>query len=244
MEPRVDSQDFLIDDAPSPAPPMAEEPTAPRPAKPRGPRRGLPLAPLALTVGAVALVVSFWNLWSGPEVQAAKPLAPGQTVALTADQAARLEKRVLELEHLIASPPAGAGGESTQAARVEKLRLQVGELYQRIVGLERRLAGGGRVAAAAPAVARPAERPAPPVADQPQKAEAAKKAGPQKVSRSEVSPQTRTARKRIDYQIKRGDSLWSIAKRYGVTVRNIKAWNPRIRSGIKPGQKIVIYRRG
>lgn len=44
------------------------------------------------------------------------------------------------------------------------------------------------------------------------------------------------------YTIKRGDTLWRIANRYGTTVQNIVNWN-RIQNPnlIYPGQRIVIY---
>ncbi|MCB0430278.1 MAG: LysM peptidoglycan-binding domain-containing protein [Flavobacteriales bacterium] len=47
--------------------------------------------------------------------------------------------------------------------------------------------------------------------------------------------------KYIVYEVKRGDSLWGIAKKYpGVTEENLMKWNG-IDSHIRPGQKIRIY---
>ena len=44
------------------------------------------------------------------------------------------------------------------------------------------------------------------------------------------------------YTIKRGDTLWKIARRYGVTLQNIISWNniqnPNL---IYPGQKLILY---
>ena len=46
------------------------------------------------------------------------------------------------------------------------------------------------------------------------------------------------------YRVKSGDSLGLIAKRYGVTVAELKAWN-RLRSNmLHPGQKLTIYGQG
>lgn len=43
------------------------------------------------------------------------------------------------------------------------------------------------------------------------------------------------------YRIKRGDTLYSIAKRYNVGVRSLKRWNNLRSSRIYPGQKLKIY---
>jgi len=48
----------------------------------------------------------------------------------------------------------------------------------------------------------------------------------------------------VSYEVSAGDSLWSIAKRYHVKVRQISRWN-RLDPGaaIRPGQKLVLYTR-
>lgn len=46
--------------------------------------------------------------------------------------------------------------------------------------------------------------------------------------------------KRISYEVKRGDTLFSISQRYNVSVSQIKAWNKAAKN-LKPGQDIVIY---
>lgn len=43
------------------------------------------------------------------------------------------------------------------------------------------------------------------------------------------------------YRVKRGDSLYRIARRFKVSVRNLKRWNKLRRSRIYPGQKLKIY---
>jgi membrane-bound lytic murein transglycosylase D len=42
------------------------------------------------------------------------------------------------------------------------------------------------------------------------------------------------------YRVKTGDTLWGIAKKYGVDVNDIRKWN-KIANNIKPGDKLVIY---
>ena len=48
----------------------------------------------------------------------------------------------------------------------------------------------------------------------------------------------------ITHTVKRGESLGSIAKKYGVTVTNIKKWNNLRSDTVHPGQKLKIYRSG
>lgn len=49
---------------------------------------------------------------------------------------------------------------------------------------------------------------------------------------------------RITHTVKKGESLGSIAKKYHVTVANIKKWNKLKRDTVVPGQKLAIYRSG
>jgi membrane-bound lytic murein transglycosylase D len=47
--------------------------------------------------------------------------------------------------------------------------------------------------------------------------------------------------KNIDYLVKKGDSLFSIAKKYpGVTISDIKKWNDLRAEDLKPGMKLKI----
>ena len=46
------------------------------------------------------------------------------------------------------------------------------------------------------------------------------------------------------YKVKSGDVLGSIAKRYGVTVANIKSWNGLYSDRLQIGQKLKIYTKG
>lgn len=52
-------------------------------------------------------------------------------------------------------------------------------------------------------------------------------------------------KKVLIYRVKKGDSLWSIARKYKTTVINLRKWNSLTsRSIIRPGQKIKINRGG
>ena len=43
------------------------------------------------------------------------------------------------------------------------------------------------------------------------------------------------------YRVRRGDSLWSIAKKFKVSMNKLREWNDNADGGIRPGQRIVIY---
>ena len=48
--------------------------------------------------------------------------------------------------------------------------------------------------------------------------------------------------KTVNYEIKRGDSLWRISQRFKVTIAQLREWNGlSIRSLLKPGQKLTLY---
>ncbi|MCD6595741.1 LysM peptidoglycan-binding domain-containing protein [bacterium] len=48
--------------------------------------------------------------------------------------------------------------------------------------------------------------------------------------------------KKTTHKVKNGESLWSIAKKYGVSVSNITSWNKLKSNKLSIGQKLVIYR--
>ncbi|MCD6407728.1 LysM peptidoglycan-binding domain-containing protein, partial [bacterium] len=68
-----------------------------------------------------------------------------------------------------------------------------------------------------------------------------------KTSREKISFAKRTSQKSavwgyrtVYYRVKRGDSLWKISKKFGVSVKEIKKWNKLRSSIIRPGEKIKI----
>lgn len=48
----------------------------------------------------------------------------------------------------------------------------------------------------------------------------------------------------ITYQVRRGDSLASIAKRHGVNIKDVMRWNSRASGNIQPGEKLTLYVNG
>ncbi len=61
-----------------------------------------------------------------------------------------------------------------------------------------------------------------------------------KSSRSIFAAPSSTKR-RVSYTVKKGDSLWTIAQVHKVDYRDIKRWNKKNSSQLKPGQKLVLY---
>lgn len=61
------------------------------------------------------------------------------------------------------------------------------------------------------------------------------------LARVDAAPDPETHRK-ITHRVRRGDTLWGIGRRYGVTPRQIRAWN-NVRKYITPGDRLVIWRR-
>jgi LysM repeat protein len=47
---------------------------------------------------------------------------------------------------------------------------------------------------------------------------------------------------RLVHRVRRGETLWSIAQRYGVSVAQVREWNDRRGSAIRAGERLVIFR--
>ncbi|MCF8034511.1 MAG: LysM peptidoglycan-binding domain-containing protein [Desulfarculaceae bacterium] len=58
-------------------------------------------------------------------------------------------------------------------------------------------------------------------------------------NKAEGKVDTKPARTKI-YIVKRGDNLWSIGRRYGVSTRQLKRWNNLRSSAITPGDKLMV----
>ena len=43
------------------------------------------------------------------------------------------------------------------------------------------------------------------------------------------------------YKVKRGDTLYVVAKRFNVEMQHLKRWNPGAGKALKPGQMLTVY---
>ncbi|RMG34873.1 MAG: LysM peptidoglycan-binding domain-containing protein [Gammaproteobacteria bacterium] len=50
----------------------------------------------------------------------------------------------------------------------------------------------------------------------------------------------RVARRKVHYRVRRGDSLYAIARRFSVSIRDLRRWN-RVGRYIRPGQRLTVY---
>ena len=66
-----------------------------------------------------------------------------------------------------------------------------------------------------------------------------KKKATRKYAKARQSRQTKTVK--VVHRVKSGESLWSIAKKYGVRVSDIKRWNKLSSNTIRVGKKLTIY---
>lgn len=60
-------------------------------------------------------------------------------------------------------------------------------------------------------------------------------------SKSKISAQTTKGKRTVEHQVRKGDSLYSIAEQYNVTVEQIKTWNNFRSNKIIVGQVVTIY---
>ena len=64
------------------------------------------------------------------------------------------------------------------------------------------------------------------------------------LKREKIEEQVKEVSDSFTHTVKKGESLGSIAKKYGVSVANIKKWNNLRKDVITPNQKLTIYRSG
>lgn len=59
---------------------------------------------------------------------------------------------------------------------------------------------------------------------------------------STLTGQMNTKEEKIVHKVRKGENLKSIAKKYNVTINDIKTWNYIGKKGIRPGKLLIIYR--
>jgi serine-type D-Ala-D-Ala endopeptidase (penicillin-binding protein 7) len=66
---------------------------------------------------------------------------------------------------------------------------------------------------------------------------------PEPASESAAAGTSSISQNRITHRVRRGETLSSIGRRYGVSVASVKAWNGLQRNAITAGQRLTIYTR-
>ena len=63
-----------------------------------------------------------------------------------------------------------------------------------------------------------------------------------RVSSARATKRAKTSKRRVTHEVKQGDSLYAIARSYGVSVSQLRAWNKRARGRyIRPGDKLSVF---
>lgn len=205
-------------------PPKPGAPMRPAAAK----RGGGGLSVAALLLAVVALVLGAWALLAQPEAPAAPPLSADVVPGGTGERVAKLEKdvgqlmlRLVTLEKELETVRAKAGSVN----QIAQLTAKVQALQERLDGadLERK-------------VANLKQRTEPQVKPKPQV-----QAKPEPKPKAQAKPEPKAAKK--TYTVRRGDTLFTVAQRYQVRMRDLMKWND-IRRGdiLKVGQKLTIYK--
>lgn len=154
-------------------------------------------------------------------------------------------------------------GQTSASGRVVQVTELNPELQHRLEGLEKRLAKldemqdqekrlaalGNQVQALEKRLGVLAKAKRPPAAVAPPKAALTKTApSPKKTSaiekaRAAASQRSQTPKKKVLHKVRRGQTLYSIARRYKVTVNQIRSWNPKLskRRYLWVDEKLVIY---
>ncbi|MBU4276108.1 MAG: LysM peptidoglycan-binding domain-containing protein [Proteobacteria bacterium] len=239
MGPRID---LGGDNTPPEAHGATRNPNPPRipgasPAPPRiAPKSGPgALGLVSLMLSLLALCVAMWGLLSQPEMIPQPPMSPSVIPGATAERVAKLEKDVGDLMLRMVTLEKEIKAVASKAGSVTKLT----ELSSRVAGLqdrldaltvERKIAGLEKKA--------PAAAPAAPAAAPAAQAKAAPPQPEEKAQEKAAEPE----RQKQIYTVRRGDTLFTIAQRYKVTMRDLKSWNNLRSNMVMIDQKLVIYK--
>lgn len=220
----------------NPGPPKT---SGPAPAPPRKAPKGSPgaLGLVSLMLSLLALAVAMWAILSQPEMIPPPPISSSVVPGATAERVAKLEKDVGDLMLRMVTLEKEIKAVASKAGSVTKLT----EISNRMAGLQDRLdaltverkIAGLEKKAPAPAPAAPPQQKAAPVA--------APAPAPAKPEPKAQVPQQQEPSQQV-YTVRRGDTLFTIAQRYKVTMRDLKTWNNLKSNMVMVGQKLVIHK--
>ncbi len=201
--------------------------------------RGLILA--CLGVALLALVLAVWDLVDRPEPVSGPPLSSDVVPGGAAERVAKLEKDVSQLMLRLVTLEKELQSLANKAGTVSQLT----ELTSKVAALQDRLDTLAVEARLASLSRRKGQPTAPKTeAAKPQTApQAATRTAPQAAAQKAKPASKRAARKKLTYTVRRGDTLFTVAQRYKVRMKDLMSWN-NIKRGdvLKIGEKLVIYK--
>ncbi|MCB2228055.1 MAG: LysM peptidoglycan-binding domain-containing protein [Desulfarculaceae bacterium] len=225
MGPRVDLGGEAPS-SPSPLPGHTRRPAAPSapvmpPKQPKSGPGALGLVSLMLSL--LALAVAIWGLLSQPEMIPPPPVSASVVPGATAERVAKMEKDVQDLMLRMVTLDKELKAVASKAGSVTKLT----QLSNRVAALQDRLD-----ALTVDKKISSLEK------KSPAKVEPLKPVKDEKPAVRKKAPE----RSKQVYTVRRGDTLFTVAQRYKVTMRDLKQWNNLRSNTIMVGQKLTIYK--
>ncbi len=189
------------------------------------------LSIIALIAGLVGCALGAWALITMPAPPPPAPTSPAAVPGATAERVAKLEKDVSRLMLELITTQKELRALRARAGAITKLS----ELSAKVAALTKRVDD----LALELSIRRLKNRPAPsPKAQSAQPAKA-----PTSAAKPQPEARPKPAPRKIIYKVRKGDTLFTIAQRYKVSMRQLRKWNKLgPRSVLKVGQKLVIYK--
>ncbi|MGD9124168.1 MAG: LysM peptidoglycan-binding domain-containing protein [Desulfarculaceae bacterium] len=190
-----------------------------------------------LLLALIALAVGLWGVLTQPEPVPGPPPSPGVVPGGAAERVASLEKdvqglmlRMVTLEKEIQA----LGKKAGSVTKLAELSNQLAGLQDRLDALTLEMKTSALARRTQSGASKPPQR-----EEKPQTQ--AKSPAPSK-PKPVAKPAPKKARKLI-YKVRPGDSLFSIALRYKVTVKDLMKWN-KLKKGdlLKANEELVIYK--
>jgi LysM repeat protein len=215
---------------------------------------------ISLLIALIALGLGLWSAFSPSPPPVTPAVSPEVVLGGTAERVAKLEKdagslmlRLVTLEKELEALRGKAGA----LTKLTELSAKVAALQSRLdnlekVSLEQKMAAMASKAPAPAKTAPPAqpEKKAAPAAEVKAK-EPVKAAAPQTaVKPAEPAPKPAAkpaaeekAKQKLTYVVRKGDTLFTVAQRYKVRMKDLMKWNDlKDKDVVKVGQKLEIHK--
>jgi LysM repeat protein len=195
------------------------------------------VALISLLVAMIAVGVSVYAMVDQPEAAPEPTQTPEVMPGGALKRLDKLEKDAFEMMLRLGTLEKELRAVSSKAGSITKLT----EMSAKISALQSRLDTlrvKSKLASSRPAASNGATEQAKPAATQTATAVKPKPAE----AKPAAKPKPKTDGKKMTYTVRSGDSLFDIALRYKVSVRNLKKWNKMRSNKIRSGQKLTIYK--